>query len=435
LPLRLNRLVDVKWASVALFSLTTAALAQQPVLEISGANFRPMPLAVAMPVIKSDAVKAAAPEFDSALTFDFSACGLFQVLDRKSFLANANEGFAANEVQFQSWSNVGAEALVKVQLAAEGEQLKGELRVYSVGASREEMKVSDAVSLKEPRKLAHKLANAVYKFYTKETGPFETHIAFARKVAGGKEVFLSDWDSRRAQQVTTGSINVLPAVLPQGGGVAYTSYRKGRPQLYTQRVGAEPVALPTIGNMVSGVAFAPGGARMAFSVSDGERAEIYVASADGSNAQKLTDTKYFLNSSPSWSPDGKRIAFVSNRAGSPQIYLMNADGSEAKRLTFQGTYNTTPAFSPRGDVVAFTARDERNIFDIFTVNVGSGKVVRLTQNARNNEEPAFSPNGRLILFTSTRNGLKQLFVMTVDGNNQVPLPSDKAEYDTPDWGP
>ncbi|MBS1148303.1 MAG: tolB protein precursor, partial [Myxococcaceae bacterium] len=91
---------------------------------------------------------------------------------------------------------------------------------------------------------------------------------------------------------------------------------------------------------------------------------------------------------------------------------------------------------PRGDLIAFTARDERNAFDLFTVNVESGKVQRMTQDQGNNEEPTFSPNGRLIMFTTTRNGgASQLFVMTADGNNQVPLPAEKGSYSTPDWGP
>jgi len=114
---------------------------------------------------------------------------------------------------------------------------------------------------------------------------------------------------------------------------------------------------------------------------------------------------------------------------------MNADGSSPRRLTFQGNYNQTPDWSPRGDLIAFTARDERNAFDLFTVNVDTGKITRLTQDQANNEEPSFSPNGRLILFTSTRNGGNQLFVMTADGNNPVALPMEKGQYLTPDWAP
>ncbi len=84
---------------------------------------------------------------------------------------------------------------------------------------------------------------------------------------------------------------------------------------------------------------------------------------------------------------------------------------------------------------AARARDERNAFDLFTVNVVTTKIVHLTQDAKSNEEPAFSANARLILINSTRNGGKQLFVMTSDGQNQTALPMDKGEYTTPDWGP
>lgn len=421
-------------AAVLSLLVSSAALAQQPVIEISGANFRPMPLAVAPPMVQDEGARSVAVEFDSALVFDFTACGLFQVLDRKSFLADAKEGVTAASITFSNWSNVGAESLIKTQLAADGDNLRADLRLFSVAAGKEELKVSETWTGKEPRRLAHKLANAVYKYFTKEPGPFESRIAFVRKVAGGKDVYLADWDGKHAVPVATGNINVLPTVLPGGGGVAYTSYRKGKPDLYAQRVGGEPTVLAATGRMTSGVAYSPDGSRIAYSVADGENAELYVARADGSSPVKVTDTKFFLNSSPSWSPDGKRLAFVSNRAGSPQIYVMNAEGGEAKRLTFQGNYNTTPAWSPKGDLIAFTARDERNAFDLFTVNVTNGKVTRLTQDAKGNEEPSFSPNGRLILFVSTRNGGKQLFVMTHEGNNQVALPMDKGEFTTPDWG-
>ncbi len=415
--------------------LALPATAQQPVLEISGANFRPMPLAVAAPVGQDDGAKKLAAELDAALLWDFTACGLFQVLDRKSFLADAKEGVTAASINFAHWTNVGAESLVKTQLSTDGETLRADLRLFAVAAAREDLKVSESAPAKDARRLAHKLANAVYKHFTRETGPFETRIAFVRKSAQGRDVYLADWDGRNAAAVSSGNINVLPAVLPDRGGAAFTSYRKGKPDLWVQRPGQEPQLLVASGRMASGVAYSPDGKRIAYSVAEGENAEIFVAAADGSGAKKVTDTKYFLNSSPSWSPDGKRLAFVSNRAGTPQLYLMGADGSGVKRLTFQGNYNTTPDWSPRGDLVAFTARDERNAFDLFTVAVESGKIVRLTQDTANNEEPSFSPNGRLILFTSTRNGWKQPFVMTFDGNNQVPLPVEKGDYSTPDWGP
>lgn len=416
---------------LAALCLPSIALAQQAVIEINQANFRPMPLAVAAPMTQDEGAKKVAAEFDSALLYDFIACGLFQVLDRKGYLADPKEGVTAASIAFNRWSDIGAEALVKTQLSADGDTVRADLRLFAVGAGREDLKVSDVAPASHVRRLAHKLANAVYRFYTRETGPFETRIAYSLKSAQGRDIYIADWDGKNAQRITHEGVNVLPALLP--GGVAFTSYRQKKPYLFVSRGGGEPQLLLAMGAMVTGAAFSPDGKRLAVSVSEGENAEIYVANADGSDARKITDTRFFLNTSPSWSPDGKRLAFVSNRSGTPQIYVMNADGTGVRRLTFQGNYNTTPAWSPRGDVIAFTARDERNAFDIFTVNVETGKIVRLTQDAKNNEEPVFSPSGRLILFTSTRTGTRQLHVMTADGNNQVALPTGPGDFATPDW--
>ncbi len=421
-------------ARVAFFLLVPfAAWAQQPTIAISGANFRPTPLALAAPATQDDVGKKAAADFDATLAFDFQACGLFQVLDRKSFLADPKEGVTAVSINFANWVNVGAESLIKTQLSADGDMVRADLRLFNVNAGREVINASDSMPLKDVRRLAHKLANVVYKEFSKETGPFETKIAWVRRGRDGKDVYLSDWDGRNAVALTNGGVNVLPTVLPDRGGAAFTSYRRGKPELFTSR-GGDVQPLVSVGRMVSGAAYSPDGKKVAYSVSDGEHAEIYVSAADGSNPKPITDTKFFLNSSPTWSPDGKKLAFVSNRAGNPQVYVMNADGTGVERLTFQGNYNQTPAWSPRGDIIAFTARDERNAFDIFSVEVASRKIKRLTQDAANNEEPSFSPNGRLIIFSSTRGGSSQLYVMTFDGNNQIALPTDKGEYSTPDWG-
>ena len=67
-------------------------------------------------------------------------------------------------------------------------------------------------------------------------------------------------------------------------------------------------------------------------------------------------------------------------------------------LTFRGNYNTTPEWSPKGDLIVFTARDERRAFDIFTVNVSSSEITRITQDQGNNEEPSWSPDGALLGF-------------------------------------
>jgi len=424
----------VKALLLSLLLLPIAALAQAPVIQISGANFRPLPLAVAAPLSVDEGGKKAANDFDEPFLFDLRASGIFQVLDRSSFTADPKEGVTAGSINFSRWADVGAESLVKVQLGAEGNTLRGELRLFNVGTGREDFKASHDVPATEPRQLAHFLADALYRHLTREPSPFLSRIVFVRKAGTNRDISVADWDGNNARALTNGGINLLPALGP-GGVVGFTSYRKGRPDLYIQKPGEEARQVEQSGQMATGIAFSPDGKRIAYALAEGESTQLYVANADGSSPKRITDTPYGINSSPAWSPDGKRIAFVSNRGGSPQIYVMGADGSSPRRITFQGNYNQTPDWSPRGDLIAFTARDERNAFDLFTVNVENGKIARLTQDQGNNEEPAFSPNGRLILFTSTRDGAPRLYVMTADGNTQLPLPMDKVGGLTPDWAP
>jgi TolB protein len=423
-------------ASFALLFLAASAKAQVPVLEISGANFRPMPLAVAAPQWSDEMARSKSADFDAALLFDLSASGIFQVLDRKSFLASANEGMTASAINFGRWADIGADGLVKTQLASDGQKIRADLHFFSVGTGKEEFKLTDSTADRDLRRLAHSLADALYRSLTREPGPFQSHLAFVRKTAQGKEVWVSDWDGRNAQLMAGGAnmLNVLPALVPDGSGVAFTSYRTGKPMIFIQRFASQAVPLVKSDHMATGIAFSPDRKRIAYSLAIAESTQIWVAHADGSGSKQLTDTPYFINTSPSWSPDGKRIAFVSNQGGSPQIYVMNADGTGVRRLTFQGNYNQTPDWSPRGDLIAFTARDERRAFDLFTVNVESGKITRLTQDQGDNEEPTFSPNGRLLIFASSRTGTSRLFVMSSDGSNQLPLPMESGTYHTPDWG-
>jgi TolB protein len=424
----------VKALLVCLLLLPLAALAQAPVIQISGANFRPLPLAVPAPMNVDEGAGRLAADFDAPFVFDLRASGIFQVLDRASFTADAKEGMTAGSINFSRWSDVGAESLVKVQLGAQGGTLRGELRLFNVGTGREDLKVSRDVPSTEPRQLAHFLADALYRHLTHEPSPFLSRITYVRKTGSNRDVWVADWDGNSARALTSGGINLLPAMGP-GGAVGFTSYRRGRPDLYVQKPGEEAKAVVQNGQMATGIAWSPDGKRIAYALAEGESTQLYVANPDGSSPKALTDTPYGINSSPAWSPDGKRIAFVSNRGGSPQIYVMGADGSSPKRLTFQGNYNQTPDWSPRGDLIAFTARDERNAFDLFTVNVDTGKINRLTQDQGNNEEPVFSPNGRHILFTSTRDGTPRLHVMTSEGNNPIALPMDKVGGLTPDWAP
>ncbi len=416
--------------------LPAAALAQpRPHIEIDRPDFKPLPLALAPFKADADALPAAT-EVQATLRGDLALTGLFDLLDPKGFLADQGEGVTAATIRFQRWLDVGAAGLVKGVVRPAGGQVTCELHLFEVRGGREALAVNGSAST--PRALAHFLANELVRYYTGEPGVFGTRIAAIRKVKGARELVLFDVDGKDPQVVLRDpSLTMLPSWRPDGKALLFTSYRGGKPELWTVELATKAVRkVASVGELATGGAFSPDGRLLAFAASEDGNSDVWVANADGSNPRRLTHDPG-TDTSPTWSPDGRRIAFVSTRAGNPHLYLMNADGSGQRRLTFKGTYNQTPRWSPRGDLIAFTGRDERKVFDVFVVNPDDGNDIRrVTQDQGfTNEEPSWSPNGRLLAFTSDRNGRPQLVVSTPDGNRQQVVTAEAGELQTPAWGP
>ncbi|MCA9625166.1 MAG: PD40 domain-containing protein, partial [Myxococcales bacterium] len=86
--------------------------------------------------------------------------------------------------------------------------------------------------------------------------------------------------------------------------------------------------------------------------------ELYVANADGSDAQQVTylDAASFA---PYWFPNRNRIIFSSNY-GDPQgrefeLWAIDADGTDLERITFSPGFDGFPMFSPDGSRLAFSS--------------------------------------------------------------------------------
>jgi TolB protein len=112
---------------------------------------------------------------------------------------------------------------------------------------------------------------------------------------------------------------------------------------------------------------------------------------------------------------------------------MSADGSAPRRISFQGSYNTSPNWSPKGDLIAYVSRDQG--FNVFTLSMKTNQVRQLTSGQGNNEDPSFSPDGRYLVFSSTRVGRPALFLADTTGAHQVQLTRSGGDDTSPSWSP
>src|SRR5881394_2073653 len=86
-----------------------------------------------------------------------------------------------------------------------------------------------------------------------------------------------------------------------------------------------------------------------------EVSDLWMVPGDGSAPPRRLTTAKGKESSPAWSPDGTRVAFSAKREGDEvaQLYLLALAGGEARRITELTLGAREPRWSPDGSRIAF----------------------------------------------------------------------------------
>ena len=148
--------------------------------------------------------------------------------------------------------------------------------------------------------------------------------------------------------------------------------------------------------------------------------------AAATSGPDIHDTR--LLTEPAISAD--RIAFI--YAG--DLWTCGLNGQNVRRLTSDVGFESSPAFSPDGKWIAFSAQYEGNT-DVYLVSADGGVPKRLTWHPGNDVVQGFTADGTSILFTSPRSvytgRYTQLFTVPVDGGpeHQLEIPNaNRAVY-------
>jgi Tol biopolymer transport system component len=168
----------------------------------------------------------------------------------------------------------------------------------------------------------------------------------------------------------------MPALSAEGNRLAFSRYLDSA-GVYTLEPAPRPVLVSSFWDITP--QFSPDGSRLVFSSSrSGESLDIWLASADGSNAHQLTHGPGRFQGSPSWSPDGRHIAFdARGDGGRLAIWTIDADGGSPRRITTGPGDQNTPTWSRDGRWIYFSFNQEGKN-DTWRVPANGGSAERVT---------------------------------------------------------
>ncbi len=290
------------------------------------------------------------------------------------------------------------------------------------------------------RRMAHQFADDIIGVLSGgQTGIALTKIAYASARNGNKEIWVMDYDGANQQQLThLRSIALTPRWSPDATRIAFTCFAPYRnvtsAQICIYSIASDRlIAFPRFRGTNGSPAWSPDGSEIAFMCSMNGDPEIYISDTSGAHLHRITFAAG-VSTSPAWNPKtGKQIAFVSDRAGAPVLYLANSDGSNVEKLNLPDMgYVVDPAWSPNGQLLAFSWRRPSGNYDIYVMEIVSQQLVELTRDAGRNERPSWAPDGRHIVFESTRTGTRQIWSMLADGSQPRQL-TFEGQNESPSW--
>lgn len=411
-------------------------------IEINQGNVQPLPIAIADFSGAPNAASPVANNITQVVTTDLESSGLFRSINKQAFIEKVVAGNATP--QFANWRQINAAGLVTGNVTPlGGGQVQVEFRLWDVYTEKQIAGKAYTASEQSWRRIAHMVADEIYKRLTGEEGYFDTRIVYVSENGVGrnriKRLAIMDQDGANHRFLTSGDHLVLtPRFSPTSQQVIYFSYTGKTPRVYLRDIetGREQI-LGDFKGMSFAPRFSPDGSTVVMSVADNGNTEIYAMDLRSRRITRLTNNPA-IDTSPSYAPDGKRIVFNSDRGGSQQLYTMNSDGSNVQRISFGNGKYGSPVWSPRGDLVAFTKMAQGQFYIGVMKPDGSGE--RLLTQSYLDESPTWAPNGRVIMFTrqqrgtSQSQGKSQLYSIDLTGYNEryIVTPLDASD---PAWSP
>jgi len=432
----------------ALLATALPAAAQDWFRTGTGLGVERARVAVADFAARNPQAQSPASTFNAVLWSDLEYSGILELASKSFYPLDIPTIPAHLRVEMWNSDPVSAHMLALGNLSATGEEMIVEAWLFDVRSQQQPPVLAKryraAATDDDARRLAHQFADEIVSRLSGGLpGISSTRIAFVSNRTGNKEIWVMDFDGANQQRLTSlHSIALTPRWSPDGLRIAFTCWRRGADNVTSAQIcmhsmeTGRAVAFVAFRGTNSAPAWSPDGSSLMFMSSMHGDPELFTVDSTGGSLKRITYSAG-ADTSAAWNPKtGQQVAFVSDRGGIPQVYMMNADGTNVEKLRLPDTmgYVIDPAWSPNGQLLAFSWRRPTGNYDIYIMDVATGSIVEITRDAGRNERPSWAPDGRHIVFESTRTGSRQIWSMLADGSQPRQL-TFEGSNESPNWSP
>jgi Tol biopolymer transport system component len=184
-------------------------------------------------------------------------------------------------------------------------------------------------------------------------------------------------------------------------------------------------------------AYSPDGESLAYACSDPRRGSAFwVMNADGSNARKVLKNK--SSRTLSWRPDSN--GFVYSASHSVRLYNSFEDAyqydipSDTLKLLTREQRAHDPTFTPDGErLLVVTNEAQDNALQYLTVDGQLRPIVKDDNAHTQFSTPRYSPDGRQIAVSVWKDGQRDLWLYSAEGEPLLQLTHDTAIDRDPSW--
>jgi Tol biopolymer transport system component len=167
--------------------------------------------------------------------------------------------------------------------------------------------------------------------------------------------------------------------------------------------------------------WSPQSDKIAYRLNDNE---IHICDINGAKPQLFYKSPEYKLYPTDWSKDGKKIVcFFEAKDRTLRIGTITADGQVRVLASGNQTeFVSEPKFSPDGNYIAFSRKDEKGNSDIFILASDGSNTESVAPHPGRDECPVWSPDGKNLLFLSDRNRSADLWGIWINQGKTAGAP-------------